>query len=198
MSPAVMRALIAKGFTSEQIADITECLAVEELERVAHRREQDRIRQRNHRARHAVTRDKRDKRDTTVEINRENFAGANGTAIAQESLLLTESESKKDKTPAWNFAAFYEAYPRKRDKLEAERAFRKVERSGTITLEALLQAVRRIDSKDLKFVPYPATWLNRGGYLDEASKNPSPSSGYANHWRAQHGALEEQLRRGWG
>ena len=101
MSPAVMRALIAKGFTSEDIADITECLAVDELERVAHQRERNRINQQNHRARKRVTGDIGDSGDMTIEINREKLAetltAKPGTPIAQESLLLTESESKKER-----------------------------------------------------------------------------------------------------
>jgi len=187
----VIRALLAKGFTGEQIAEIAECIGDEHKAKI---REQTRIRVRNHRARNAVTRYNGKAQQDQRPCN----ANETGTLFAQEeSYLLSQRVSKKD-SPAWNFAAFYEAYPRKRDKLEAERAFRKVERSGLTTFEALLQAVQRIDRKELKFVPYPATWLNRGGYLDEASKNPSASSGYADHWRAQHGALEEQLRRGWG
>jgi len=193
MSPAVMRALIAKGFTSEDIADITECLAVEELERIAHQRERNRINQRNHRARKRVTGDIGDIGDMTVEINREKLAAANGTKIAQESLLLTESESKKDKTPAkWNFAEFWQAYPRKKDKHAAEAAFRKVERSGEVTLPALLQAIQRIDTKDLQYVPYPATWLNRGGYLDEL---PGMRRGMTDEQRAEYEAEMERRRK---
>jgi hypothetical protein len=122
-----------------------------------------------------------------------------GTPNAQEDLLLTSSVSKKDtllKRDTWDFELFWKTYPRRVAKKAAEKAFRKVERDGEVTLDGLLAAVRRIKAREAQFIPYPATWLNAGQYLDEAAMSNGGS--YATHWKATHGAMEERLRRGWG
>ena len=91
MTPAQIRALSAKGYTTDQIAEIAECIAVEDLEKAAHRREQNRIRVQNHRARnhrnalHALHK----------KIHNEISEPKNGTEIAQENLLTTESVKKE-------------------------------------------------------------------------------------------------------
>ena len=67
------------------------------------------------------------------------------------------------------FARFWEAYPRKTGKREAQRAFRKV----TVPLETLLGAVQRQKTWEQwrrdqgRFIPHPATWLNQGRWEDE-------------------------------
>jgi hypothetical protein len=69
------------------------------------------------------------------------------------------------------FTEWYEIYPRKRQRNDAERAFAKLMSAGNISrleLMARTQAFAAIWSAcpDLKFCPYPASWLNSGAYLD--------------------------------
>jgi hypothetical protein len=164
MSPEVVRLLVEEdGFTREQV----ERIAKRVDEATAKRREQNRIAQRACRAR------QHDSQHDMVNPNKINSHVSMtkvGTLFAQESLLLTDSVSKKEKKDIlrkWDFDLFWKAYPRKKAKKAAEKAFRKVEREGEVTLEGLLAAVRKIDRKtELKFIPYPATWLNAGQYLD--------------------------------
>jgi hypothetical protein len=58
-----IRVLKASGLTDKEVLRVLE---VEQDERLATVREQNRIRQRNHRARNGVTRDQRDMRDTSI------------------------------------------------------------------------------------------------------------------------------------
>jgi len=88
---------------------------------------------------------------------------------------------------AWAFDVFWKAYPRKKAKKAAEKAFRKVEREGEITLEGLLAAVRRINVSAPEFIPYPASWLNAGEYLDDIAAAPGQRTPEA---------IEEDRRRG--
>ncbi len=67
------------------------------------------------------------------------------------------------------FEEFYAAYPRHVDRKDAERAWSKAIK--THPPDQLIDAAKRYAAacrgKDAKFIKYPATWLNKGGYLDE-------------------------------
>lgn len=67
------------------------------------------------------------------------------------------------------FVAWWEAYPRKRGKGAAFRAFKKAIRSATV--DALVAAVEEqtplLMKNGVDFCPYPATWLNAERWLDE-------------------------------
>lgn len=72
------------------------------------------------------------------------------------------------------FAAWYAIYPRKKASQAAKKAFAKVLSSGLIALPVLMDRTRAFaatwatEPKDRrKFIPYPASWLNAGGYDDE-------------------------------
>lgn len=70
------------------------------------------------------------------------------------------------------FTAFWEAYPRKKSKGDAEKAWLKI-RPDEQLASAILAAVERAKtSADWKreggqFIPYPATWLNAKGWEDQ-------------------------------
>lgn len=73
------------------------------------------------------------------------------------------------------FERFYEAYPRKKSKATAERAFEKAVREHFAgdeekALATMLDALNRLapewDTRPPDKVPYPATWLNARGWLD--------------------------------
>lgn len=70
--------------------------------------------------------------------------------------------------------AIYALYPRKQGKTKAIAAIVKVLRAGTHTeleLQAIVKAYAEATSKwseqDRTFIPHPATWFNRGSYMDD-------------------------------
>jgi hypothetical protein len=81
------------------------------------------------------------------------------------------------------FQEFWEIWPRKRSKAEAEKIFCRHTASGE-GADHIIQAVRaqlRQLTADLQFCPYPTTWLNQRRYEDETeeirgSANDSGSS----------------------
>jgi hypothetical protein len=70
-----------------------------------------------------------------------------------------------------SFEAFWTAYPKKKNRGQAEAAFKKVNPDSDL-LQTILNAVegaaRGADwiKNDGQFIPYPATWLNAKGWLD--------------------------------
>ena len=70
------------------------------------------------------------------------------------------------------FDAFWQAYPKKKSKGQAEKAFVKInpdEQFLATMLAAIEQAKKSGDwlKEDGKYIPYPATWLNAKGWEDE-------------------------------
>ncbi len=70
------------------------------------------------------------------------------------------------------FEKFWFTYPKKRSKGDAEKAWAKINMTDTL-LEAILDSIENgKQSQDWtkeggKYIPYPATWLNRKGWEDE-------------------------------
>jgi len=82
-----------------------------------------------------------------------------------------KERSRSAKEPE-GFVDWYEAYPRKTARQNALRAFRKVV-PAQISAEALLERTQQFaanwrgrPAEDLRYCPYPATWLNSGQFLD--------------------------------
>lgn len=81
---------------------------------------------------------------------------------------------KGDTTPALDeaFNEFYKhAYPRKMEPLKARRAFEKAVKNGADPRE-IIEGARRFAAataaKGKTYIPYPASWLNAGGWMNEA------------------------------
>lgn len=71
-----------------------------------------------------------------------------------------------------NFEKFWKAYPKKRDKGNAEKWFKKNNPSEELTEVMIKQVERFKDTNDWKkqdgqFIPYPTTWLNAKMWEDE-------------------------------
>lgn len=103
-----------------------------------------------------------DERETQVRLGKD--------STVEESIV----EGKAAKPPR-GFDEFWAAYPKKKNKLDAQRAFAKVK----VPLQTLLDAVERQKQSDQwkkdggQFVPFPATWLRRGAWEDEPDRPPA-------------------------
>jgi hypothetical protein len=90
-----------------------------------------------------------------------------------ENLSTPNAKPNRDGWPGDAFQSWYAAYPRKKQRKAAARSFEKVRRSGDVTFDQLMAATVRHANEvvkqrtDPKFIPYPASWLNAGSYLDE-------------------------------
>lgn len=91
----------------------------------------------------------------------------------KEDIALQTSAGTPSEVP-WSFETWYSLYIRKKSRKDAERAFLKLQRSGEISFELLLERTRAHAATwaarpkaDLQFCEYPASWLNGGSYLDE-------------------------------
>lgn len=76
------------------------------------------------------------------------------------------------KSASDSFEKFWQAYPKKKNKLDAQKAFAKVK----VPLDTLLDAIERQkksaqwQKEGGQYIPYPATWLNRGAWEDEVER----------------------------
>ena len=70
------------------------------------------------------------------------------------------------------FDAFWKKYPKKKSKGQAEKTWQKIKPNTELVIEIMDGLEKAIASEDWKreggqFIPYPATWLNAKGWLDE-------------------------------
>ena len=101
-----------------------------------------------------------------------------------------ETETETEKTLAQklngNHSAFdllWQAYPNKKSKRTAEKAYlRALKQTSHEAIMAALERAKRSDRRfrDIQFTPYLASWLNAGGWDDEADK---PSNPFHQDWR---------------
>ena len=73
------------------------------------------------------------------------------------------------------FAAFWEHYPKKVGKQDAQRAWKRIDPDDELT-DRILHAVEEAKQKDSRFreeryTPHPASWLNAGSWEDEFASN---------------------------
>lgn len=80
-----------------------------------------------------------------------------------------------------DFAAFYAAYPKRQSRKTAAKAYAKARADGVSheTIMAGLSKALRSDSRfrEIQFTPLPASWLNAGGWADEAGDRSTKSMG---------------------
>jgi len=99
--------------------------------------------------------------------------GKQPLASASERYSETEERQRREETDIWaSFEQFWKAYPKKKNKGQAERAWRKVNKPKE-TLKLILKALewqRQSDQwtkENGQFIPHPATYLNAKGWEDE-------------------------------
>lgn len=84
------------------------------------------------------------------------------------------------------FEAFWKLYPRRVGKLDARKAWNRLKVTAA-TFAQMTEALGwQTNSRDWtrdggQFVPYPATWLRQGRWMDEAPTPPSPRSDWCQH-----------------
>lgn len=98
--------------------------------------------------------------------------------VIQSNPIQSESESNTymrnaaKAADASRFERFWEAYPKKRSKGQAEKAWAKIKPSEQL-LEQMLAALEQAKTsadwtrEGGKYIPYPATWLNAKGWEDD-------------------------------
>lgn len=99
------------------------------------------------------------------------------TPVQAELIPAPAKKAKKRSTtpPAAldeEFEEFYKhAYPRKMEPLKARRAFEKAVKNGADPRD-IIEGARRFAAataaKGKTYIPYPASWLNAGGWMNEA------------------------------
>jgi hypothetical protein len=97
--------------------------------------------------------------------------GEPSTGIRPPKNTKVKEEQVKEnqvKEIAQNFDVFWEIYPRKVGKEQARKAF--IANKGQVL--AIMDGVRRLAADpnlpEKQFIPHASTWLNRGGWEDEA------------------------------
>jgi len=76
---------------------------------------------------------------------------------------------------------FWKQYPRRIGRKTALKKLEIIRKSKEVTFLLLMSAVSKIPVDNPKFIPHPATWLNRGGWDDEnlskEVQNGTPTAG---------------------
>lgn len=69
------------------------------------------------------------------------------------------------------FSEFWRLYPKKKNKVHAQKVWAKLKPSETLQIRIFAKIQEYLDAGEWvrggQFVPYPATWLNAGGWDDE-------------------------------
>jgi hypothetical protein len=96
------------------------------------------------------------------------------TCASDESRVadLPAKKAERERVTAELFAEFWTAYPRKRAKDEALKAFSRRKPDRELLAAMLAALAKQSASEDWqrdegKFIPYPATWINGGRWLDD-------------------------------
>ena len=87
-------------------------------------------------------------------------------------------EEKPPSLQEQRFDAFYKAYPKKRNRGRAEKAWEKIKPTAEL-FEQIMDAVEDNKARNPdwqrnngQYIPYPASWLNAKGWLDEFDDPP--------------------------
>lgn len=98
----------------------------------------------------------------------------------------TTNTEKNQKNPRPGFDDFWQAYPKKRSKGQAERAWDKAIKhtDPTVLVHGAVEFAQWCirAKEERQFIPYPASWLNAKGWLDEREEKPdTPPSNLQAH-----------------
>ena len=114
--------------------------------------------------------------------------------IAQNSVCA--KAQKFNQTEA--FEQFYQAYPRKKSKDAARKRWDKLKVTPALfaeIIQGLEIAKKQKEWQDIQFIPYPATWLNSGGWKDEPDTPQQPQPTKPEQKRSTQAVSDELVRR---
>jgi hypothetical protein len=103
----------------------------------------------------------------------------NGTKKGQVlSSLISSNSHPKDvnESQAVQFAEFWKAYPKKKDKGAAERAFKRAIQNATFAQIMSAVAKYALEQIEPQYRKHPATWLNARAWEDEQPDSPKKSN----------------------
>lgn len=198
MSPEVIDALVAAGVTAEQLAAAIKADLASEADRIAARRAKAAAKKRRQRG--------------SVPSCPGDIEGQKGTDGDTPSLSPSPQTPQPHTHPrgdipraregavsqvdlARGFVAFWAAYPKRKAKDAAAKAFAKAMAriQDPDPLAVILAGIERAlpGWDDPQFIPHPATWLNAGSWDDEA---PQPRRAEARNVRPdRHSAQHDHL-----
>jgi uncharacterized protein YdaU (DUF1376 family) len=89
-----------------------------------------------------------------------------------ENHMGNENEIENEDINASSFDLFWKAYPKKKSKGQAEKAWSKINPSKQLLATMIAKIEQAMTSEDWlkdngQFIPYPASWLNAKGWEDE-------------------------------
>lgn len=107
--------------------------------------------------------------------------------------IHAQAKAERERVDAQTFDQFWENYPRKVGKGAAWKAFVKV--AQNVSALTIIEGARRLSEDPnlpaQQFIPYPATWLNRDGWLDE----PYPERELSPEERAERERQQREAKR---
>jgi hypothetical protein len=128
----------------------------------------------------AATQERRSSDAKKKEVNKEN----NRDSISSDPILVLVGEPQKVDVAKTNltaeFAAWYAQYPRREDKIAAEKAYRTARKKASAAdlLGGAMAYAAECDraGRERRYIKLPASWLNAGSWTNE----PQPSTGNHN------------------
>lgn len=107
--------------------------------------------------------------------------------ITENTQESTTENSRKESGPTKaellaSFERFYETYPKKKSRGDAEKAWLKLKPSERLTRQIIQKVVeyrttRQWHKDNGQFIPYPASFINQKRYLDDISQEPKVGAG---------------------
>lgn len=127
------------------------------------------------------------------ELNGHAAADLNGTEVHEFKLDVAKEVQDKPKRQRAKstydekaFTEFWNAYPRKSDKMRAQKSFAAISPDRP-TLSHMLTTIERCKHdrvwSDPKFIPLPSTWLNNKRWEDELELDPELAGAHSNSVR---------------
>jgi hypothetical protein len=110
-------------------------------------------------------------------VSRGDSSGKSGvTPVGTQNIILTIKEPSL-KSDLDSFDTFWNLYPKKVAKADALKAWKQVLKKKTADeLIALTKAYSESKLPDMTYIPYPASWLNKGLYEAVENDKPAPAS----------------------
>lgn len=99
---------------------------------------------------------------------------ASNRATTKEERRKDTTSLRKNASEDARFAEFWTAYPRKKNKIDAQKAWKQIHQTrGESIFEEIMAGLQRaVTSPDWtknggQYIPHPASWLRAGGWMDE-------------------------------